>query len=1764
MRVDLWSDKIWESVEWLFCLSRNLVSLLALNRLTALVLVLALLLPLMFFGETGTVSAHPNPPLVKPVIEMPAVLLAQPEPFQQLSRNSYQLSGKPSPLLVNFSVWDKISSLFSSTSKAETPANSVNSGTSETAPLLPTPTMADLSRARLSPKNQTGGTSLYSRNFSWGTGLVGLSGRGLNAGFGISYNSLIWTKSGSDIVFNPNNDNVTPGFRFGFPVIEPSYTDPLTSQTTYLMVTPSGGRVEFRLLSGSSDTFETADSSYTQLKVVDSNTLVVATTDGTQAVYTLKNGAFRCASIKDSNGNYITVNHDTNGLLQSVTDTLGREIDVSYNSGGKPTAITQSWSGGTHTYASFTYTTTTVNTSFSGLSLVGLTNNTSVKVLNKITFADSSFVTFDYNTYGQVWKISNYAADTHLLNYSAVNLDNSSISSGQTDCPRFTEFHNWTENFNLNSSNVAQEVVIPVSYTESQSFTLPDSSTVTGTLLQVTAPDGVVSKTYVGSGSSGWMEGVPVMTEDWVYESSSWVRKRWSYSAYTQDNTSLGYILNPRVTESKIGDSSNVKRTTIDYHLQSGSSTVALYGLVKDVIQYDTNGTSQLKKSHTEYNLDSNYTARRIIGLPAESDLYDGSNNLMSKVTYQYDEGNFSGTGQSVSAVSHDATNYGTGFSYRGNLTSTTRWDVNAPTNSSYAVTNSVKYNITGNPIAKTDPLNHTISISYTDNYDDSTNHNAYAFPTTLTDPASNSSTVKYRYETGANVYAESPAPAGQSYGKKTSRSYDSVGRLSQETVVNTGAYTRYEYPTNGIEAKSYSTIVDVNSNGADSNDEVLTESWTDGAGRVRMSKTEHPGSSGGWSAVITEYDIMGRVKRTSVPTEVNSSWSPAGDDSSRGYIWNAQEYDWKGRVTRQINTDGTDKLISYDGCGCAGGQVTTIQSELVPRDDSPSTNARRTNKVYEDILGRTYKTEALNWGGSVYATTKTTLNARDQATLIRQYSGSDSSSTYQDTTMTYDGHGRLYTQHRPEQSSSTNTTYSYYADNRIQQVTDARGATVSYTYNSRGLVTQISTTSPNSSTIPVTPTVNYSYDNMGNRTEMTDGLGSVTYEYDQLSHLTAETRQFSDTLSNAPLSSNRFKLEYGYSLSGQLKFYKDAYGQQINYSEDKVGRISSVTGSTSFGGVTTYANNLGYRSWGAVKHLEYGDDNAQVNMTFNNRLQTATYQMSQSSTTLMTKEYTYLPTGELSFNNDNLMPGNTGLLSAERFDRSFIYDHLGRTVETRTGAEARGSSDTLNKIPYAENFQYDALNHTLSMSGSVWTNTDIGFDEYDYTNNRLGNRSYNAEGDETGGGALSYSYESSGRMYFSAGTTAETGQYADGDGQEIKRTRRTRADEESSWSSLTVSYFIKSSVLGSKIVNEVKSDGSKDRAYVYGGETIIARQVYSGTTPQVDWEHYDASGMSLRFTSSNTSSGAISQSAELNSIENNVGVVTSSPQLPNKTSPFDNIVSFGMDRGGCQLDGIEADCSVALTLAAHGAARINEVMSDPVALRRINYVPTYGYRSVEKDHPNDPKDTIVIHTDEERYITGYIFGTNWSQQIGQQGPKYDEKVVKKAVNTAIELTKNKNCDEALKDITDGEIPSLNALVSKYLDANGNLAHISDGSTKSAGVFGTNNSNVPAFVEDAGTPQAHTYINSAFFDLGGNQLGNDKAKAVALIHEAVHQFIKEKNLTLYHKDIYYNENYSGGTYTKEEQEKGSKALTKLIVQKCYPVLKLLIDQLKNL
>jgi len=232
-------------------------------------------------------------------------------------------------------------------------------------------------------------------------------------------------------------------------------------------------------------------------------------------------------------------------------------------------------------------------------------------------------------------------------------------------------------------------------------------------------------------------------------------------------------------------------------------------------------------------------------------------------VTYEYDEEDFSyESNQIISPVQHDSA-YGSSYvAGRANLTSATRHDVTGQTAS---VTSKTRYDIAGSPVASLDPLNRTVRTEYTDNFNDASNPGTFAYPTKLIDPAGEYSQVQYRFDIGANVWADSPHPSDrQDRGKETIRLYDSLGRLERQTLVNTGAYTRYVYPTSQIRSETYTTVVDTNGNNiGDTADEVYSESLRDGAGRTIQKRTEHPGSTGGWAGSIAEYNVNKHEKMT-------------------------------------------------------------------------------------------------------------------------------------------------------------------------------------------------------------------------------------------------------------------------------------------------------------------------------------------------------------------------------------------------------------------------------------------------------------------------------------------------------------------------------------------------------------------------------------------------------------------------------------------------------------------------------------------------------------------------------------------------------------------------------------------------------------------------------------------------------------------------------------------------------------------------------------
>ena len=1164
------------------------------------------------------------------------------------------------------------------------------------------------STARTRPINEIGASevTLGSRNFNWGMPVVMLPGRaGLDLSISLFYNSLVWTKQGNAIQYNADHGTPAPGFQLGLPRLQAQHYNWDHSTHAYMLITPSGGRVEMKQV-GSSNTYESADGSFTQL-TFSGSVPVVRTTDGTQYVFgTQVSAEWRCTQIKDRNGNYISATYDTsNGHILTVTDTLARTINFNYDGDNNLETITQSWAGATHEWVRFYYTPVPMSFDFAELFAYGAVNGGSQTVLSQVVVPNVASFHFDYNSYGQVYQIRHLAPDDHELERTFYSID---TSTAQTDCPRFTERQDSAQDWNNN-----QAAITTYEVTEGVTWTNPESGAPhTGTLAQQTTSDGTVYKQY--SHATGWDTGLTQLTEVW-----SGTKKKWTSTSWTQDNISLSYPLNPRVVETNIyDDEGNRRRTTLDY---------TSHNLPSDVREWiGSAGTTLYRRTTTAYRFDTEYLNRRIIGLVNLTEAFDGAGGLISKVTYGYD---WDSAGDMfldtpAAATQHDRTNYGPSLIYgRGNLSQMSRWDVNDPDNQSLAVEKKWRVNSTGSVLMVRDHLWHQKFMEYSDSFSDSVNRNTFAYPTLFTDAEGNSSTTQYDYDFGAVTRTHAPTSGvggGTTY-LDVVRQYDARGRLERASNQTNGAYTRFVYENNANYIHSYQTIIDLTQPNEFHSWQVM-----DGAGRVRASASDHPGSSGGYQGQYVIYDNMGRVTNQSNPTEMNDGWVPAGDDSS--WRETVQAYDWQGRPTQTTNTDGTTQVASYGGCGCAGGEVTTVQDEH-----------GRQRRFSKDALARLATVEELNWNGSVYATTSYTYNGRDQI--------SQSNQAGQIRSFSYDGHGRLHTRTTPEQGT---TTYSYNPDDTIQRVTDARGVTTTFGYNNRHQTTSLTydvTGDPTGQTT-ATANVSFAYDAAGNRTSMSDGLGLVSYNYNNLAQLTSETRSF-NTLGS-------YTLSYGYNLAGELNSITNPWGAQVGYGYDKAGRLQNVSGA-GYAGVSNYAGGLSYRAFGAIKGMSYGNGRT-LSTAYDNRLRPTTWNVANVLGYKYNYDYFNERTGRVSYAENIQDP---------TLDRSYEYDQVGRLAISHTGAEARAAAWTgqwgTMDGPYSQGYDYDVwgnVTHKYGWGGEVQgggagQSSDI---YYSYTGNRRNGSGYDAAGNLTNDGSRNFSYDATGQQTYASGLIGGSG----------------------------------------------------------------------------------------------------------------------------------------------------------------------------------------------------------------------------------------------------------------------------------------------------------------------------------------------------------------------------------------------------------------------
>jgi YD repeat-containing protein len=451
----------------------------------------------------------------------------------------------------------------------------------------------------------------------------------------------------------------------------------------------------------------------------------------------------------------------------------------------------------------------------------------------------------------------------------------------------------------------------------------------------------------------------------------------------------------------------------------------------------------------------------------------------------------------------------------------------------------------------------------------------------------------------------------------------------------------------------------------------------------------------------------------------------------------------------------------------------------------------------------------------------------------------------------------------QPVQSNAVH--YAYDADDVLLSMTDPRGVVTTYGYtnadnytNRRHLVNSI-TYSNAPSGVPVPAQVRFEYDAVGNRTQMTDGTGSVAYNYNAFSQLASETRRFTGLAGS-------FTLAYGYTISGQLRTLSNNFtNTTVTYAYDVQGRLQAVTGSGP-NSQPSYVSALRYRAWGALKDMDYGN-NTHAHTDYNARLLPVGYAVSNVKPNgLDTYPYGPFPAGTqaatYAWTYDYYADGRLQHVADYgngKYNRKYEYDHAGRLTEAYTGRAADGLPPIAEQPdPYRQSMTYNAWDNLTARTGSLYSRplADTGAA---FINDRRSDFTYDAAGAVLRDGSHVHTYDAAGQQTYvyseGPGTSGQVGdgsaqfpyrpameltQTYDGAGQPVRRAQTQRANDYADTDDdgapelvqvieyRTTTYLLHSAVLGGQVVQALDEwqgqVGGQERIYAAG------QRVYQGS----------------------------------------------------------------------------------------------------------------------------------------------------------------------------------------------------------------------------------------------------------------------------------------------------------------------------------------------
>lgn len=350
---------------------------------------------------------------------------------------------------------------------------------------------------------------------------------------------------------------------------------------------------------------------------------------------------------------------------------------------------------------------------------------------------------------------------------------------------------------------------------------------------------------------------------------------------------------------------------------------------------------------------------------------------------------------------------------------------------------------------------------------------------------------------------------------------------------------------------------------------------------------------------------------------------------------------------------------------------------------------------------------------------------------------------------------------------------------------TDARGITVSYSYDALNRLTSIDYPD---NTLDIQLTYDTGINGIGRLSGMADGSGTTAYAYDKRGNLISRA-----TVRDGLTST----VGFDYNSADQLTQITYPSGRVVDYTRDTLGRVASVT--TTHNSVTqTLVNNLSYEPFGPLSAMTFGNGIAWTGLFDSDyRL------MGQNYGSVLNLSYTH-------DGNDNLLTISDQLEPLK--DQTYTYDVLNRLEVQSSNTDQRdytydatGNRLTRTHNTATENYTYTSGTHHLeSISGA--TNQTY---QYDANGNIMANNNF------------SFTYGDHNRLtsvQTSAGVQVADYVY-NGHGERVKKTA----------GSTTYYHY----GLNGELIAESDSQNSIQREYIYlsGQPIALITSSNSGTT---------------------------------------------------------------------------------------------------------------------------------------------------------------------------------------------------------------------------------------------------------------------------------------------------------------------------------------------